>query len=236
MTPYSYPAHIWTPHFSMFGAFSGFSTVEECFEDMTPYIHALETGLSSDPPMNWRLSQLDSYTLVSNSDAHSPSKLGREANLFDVDLSYPAVARALGGDKSAGFAGTIEFFPEEGKYHYDGHRACGMCMTPSEADLAAAGVGVRGGSSPSGFCTGWRSWPTRDEGFVPEGAMHYESLVPLPEVIAASTGLSPQAPRWTSGMHRPYVSWETSSSYCVRHPLTTWRGLPEHVWRKVYVA
>lgn len=187
------PAHIWTPHFSMFGAFSGFSTVEECFEDMTPYIHALETGLSSDPPMNWRLSQLDSYTLVSNSDAHSPSKLGREANLFDVDLSYPAVARALGGDKSAGFAGTIEFFPEEGKYHYDGHRACGMCMTPSEADLACGRCPVCGRKLTIGVLHRVEELADRDEGFVPEGAMHYESLVPLPEVIAASTGLSPSS-------------------------------------------
>lgn len=187
------PAHIWTPHFSMFGAFSGFSTVEECFEDMTPYIHALETGLSSDPPMNWRLSQLDSYTLVSNSDAHSPSKLGREANLFDVDLSYPAVARALEGGKSAGFAGTIEFFPEEGKYHYDGHRACGMCMTPSEADLACGRCPVCGRKLTIGVLHRVEELADRDEGFVPEGAMHYESLVPLPEVIAASAGLSPSS-------------------------------------------
>ena len=107
------PAHIWTPHFSLFGAFSGFDTIEECFGDLTPYIHALETGLSSDPPMNWRLSALDSYRLVSNSDAHSPSKLGREANLFAAALSYPALASALNGTERNGFMGTIEFFPED---------------------------------------------------------------------------------------------------------------------------
>ena len=106
------PAHIWTPHFSMFGAFSGFDTVEACFGDMTPYIHAVETGLSSDPPMNWRLSALDRFTLVSNSDAHSPQKLGREANLFNTPFSYAAMAAALERPDSEGFAGTIEFFPE----------------------------------------------------------------------------------------------------------------------------
>ena len=126
------PAHIWTPHFSMFGAFSGFDTVEECFGDMTPYLHAVETGLSSDPPMNWRLSALDRFTLVSNSDAHSPQKLGREANLFDTALSYAEMARALEDPSSGGFAGTIEFFPEEGKYHEDGHRKCNVCLSPEE--------------------------------------------------------------------------------------------------------
>ena len=109
------PAHIWTPHFSLFGAFSGFDTIEECFEDLTPHIHALETGLSSDPPMNWRLSALDGYQLISNSDAHSPAKLGREANLMDIELSYEGLSGAI--QEGKGLAGTIEFFPEEGKYH-----------------------------------------------------------------------------------------------------------------------
>lgn len=102
------PAHIWTPHFSLFGAFSGFDSLEECFDDMSSHIHALETGLSSDPSMNWRVSALDSYVLVSNSDAHSPSKLGREANIISTDMSYPAVAKALNGQ--GGLTGTIEFF------------------------------------------------------------------------------------------------------------------------------
>ena len=106
------PAHIWTPHFSLFGAYSGFDDIRECFEDLTPHIHALETGLSSDPPMNWRLSALDGYTLVSNSDAHSPAKLGREANLFGTELSFPAMARALETPGDLGFQGPVEFFPE----------------------------------------------------------------------------------------------------------------------------
>ena len=128
------PAHIWTPHFSLFGAFSGFDTIEECFEDLTPYIHALETGLSSDPPMNWRVSALDRYHLVSNSDAHSPAKLGREANIINSELSYPALKKALEGGVKEGFGGTIEFFPEEGKYHFDGHRNCGLCLTPAQSE------------------------------------------------------------------------------------------------------
>ena len=107
------PAHIWTPHFSMFGAFSGFDTIEECFADLTPHIHAVETGLSSDPPMNWRVSQLDGLTLVSHSDAHSPSKLGREANLLETALSYSALTHAI--RTGEGFLGTVVFFPEEGK-------------------------------------------------------------------------------------------------------------------------
>lgn len=124
------PAHIWTPHFSLFGAFSGFDKIEECFGDLTPCIHALETGLSSDPPMNWRVSALDRFCLISNSDAHSPAKLGREANLFDIELSYEGLYHAI--QEGKGLAGTIEFFPEEGKYHFDGHRKCGLCISPSD--------------------------------------------------------------------------------------------------------
>ena len=124
------PAHIWTPHFSLFGAFSGFDTMEECFGDLTPHIHAVETGLSSDPPMNWRVSALDGLTLVSHSDAHSPSKLGREADLLDTGLTYPELVHAI--RTGEGFQGTVEFFPEEGKYHLDGHRNCGVCLTPAE--------------------------------------------------------------------------------------------------------
>ncbi len=124
------PAHIWTPHFSVFGAFSGFATVEECFGDLAGEIRALETGLSSDPAMNWRVSALDRFTLISNSDAHSPAKLGREANVFETGLSYPEMAQAL--KTGRGFAKTLEFFPEEGKYHLDGHRNCKTRLTPEE--------------------------------------------------------------------------------------------------------
>jgi uncharacterized protein (TIGR00375 family) len=124
------PAHAWTPHFSVFGAASGFDSLEECYEDLTPYIYAIETGLSSDPPMNRLLSALDNITLISNSDAHSPSKLGREGNVFECGQTYGDMMHAM--KTRDGFKGTIEFFPEEGKYHLDGHRNCGVSMMPDE--------------------------------------------------------------------------------------------------------
>ncbi len=182
------PAHIWTPHFSLFGAFSGFDTMEECFEDLTPCIHALETGLSSDPPMNWRLSALDKYLLVSNSDAHSPSKLGREANLFDTERNYPAFSAALSGPEAKGLAGTIEFFPEEGKYHFDGHRACKQCLSPSEAEQAEGRCPLCGRKLTTGVLHRVEQLADREEGFILPGARPFESLIPLPEVIASSLG------------------------------------------------
>lgn len=124
------PAHIWTPWFSVLGSKSGFDRIEECFDELTPHIFAVETGLSSDPPMNWTCPFLDRFSLVSNSDAHSPEKLGREANIFDTDLSYAAILKAL--KSGEGFLGTIEFFPQLGKYHFDGHRKCGVCWDPME--------------------------------------------------------------------------------------------------------
>ena len=126
------PSHIWTPWFSLFGANSGFDSIEECFEEMTPFIFALETGLSSDPPMNWRLSCLDKYALVSNSDAHSPSRIGREANVFNTDFSYKGLVEAIKNKNPDRFLYTIEFFPQEGKYHFDGHRKCGVVFSPKE--------------------------------------------------------------------------------------------------------
>ncbi len=124
------PAHIWTPWFSVLGSKSGFDSLEECFEDLTPHIFAVETGLSSDPAMNWRVSSLDGFTLVSNSDAHSPLNLGREANLFNTQLSYPAIKAAIETADSEQFLGTFEFYPEQGKYHVDGHRACNVSFWP----------------------------------------------------------------------------------------------------------
>ena len=124
------PAHIWTPWFSVLGSKSGFDTVEECFEDLTPHISAVETGLSTDAPMHWVCSFLDQFTLISNSDAHSPEKLGRNANIFNTGLSYTGITNALKTGDPAQFLGTIDLFPQEGKYHYDGHRKCGICWDP----------------------------------------------------------------------------------------------------------
>ncbi|MCX8016267.1 MAG: endonuclease Q family protein, partial [Patescibacteria group bacterium] len=126
------PAHIWTPHFSLFGANSGFDSIEECFEEQTENIYALETGLSSDPPMNWLLSQLDRFTLVSNSDAHSPQKIGREANVFLQAFDFQELKEILKTKDNSRFLFTIEYFPEEGKYHYDGHRICKIRFSPEE--------------------------------------------------------------------------------------------------------
>ena len=182
------PAHIWTPHFSLFGAFSGFDTIEECFEDLTPYIHAMETGLSSDPPMNWRLSMLDSYQLVSNSDAHSPAKLGREANLLQIPMSYDGLYQAI--QTGEGLEGTIEFFPEEGKYHMDGHRKCHVCLSPSQTLKYGGKCPVCGKKITIGVANRAEQLSDRAEGFVKSGAKPFESLVPLPEVIASCTGRS----------------------------------------------
>jgi len=184
------PAHIWTPHFSLFGAYSGFDDIKECFEDLTGSIFALETGLSSDPPMNWRLSALDGFTLVSNSDAHSPAKLGREANIFDTELSYKSIMEALKDRGTKKFYGTIEFFPEEGKYHYDGHRACKVCMKPSETEAAGGICPVCGGRITVGVLHRVEALADREEGFLLPGAKPFESLVPLHEIIASSIGSS----------------------------------------------
>ncbi len=176
------PAHAWTPHFSVFGSASGFDSLDECFEELTPHIHAIETGLSSDPAMNWRLSALDNITLISNSDAHSAAKLGREANILDTEISYPAMMDALRTRK--GFLGTIEFFPEEGKYHYDGHRACGVSFTPKETAKHGFLCPVCGGKLTVGVMHRVEKLADRKEGARPEGAPGYTSIIPLPELIA----------------------------------------------------
>ncbi|HHV62792.1 MAG TPA: UvrD-helicase domain-containing protein [Firmicutes bacterium] len=183
------PAHIWTPHFSLFGANSGFDAIEECFDDLTGHIYAVETGLSSDPPMNWRLSALDRFALVSNSDAHSPANLAREANIFDTELSFDAIRKALRDRDPARFIGTLEFFPEEGKYHYDGHRACGVRWKPSETRAAGGVCPVCGRKVTVGVLHRVEELADRPEGAKPPAARHFESLVPLAQVIASALGV-----------------------------------------------
>ena len=180
------PAHIWTPHFSLFGALSGFDSIEECFEDLTPFVHALETGLSSDPSMIWSWSALDRFQLISNSDAHSPGKMGREANLLDINLSYAGLYGAI--QRGEGLAGTIEFFPEEGKYHYDGHRKCGVCLSPWEAEKYSGKCPVCGHKLTMGVYHRIEQLSDREEGYIPSWGKPYESLVPLLEVVAESMG------------------------------------------------
>ncbi len=184
------PAHIWTPHFSLFGAFSGFDSLEECYGDLSTYVHALETGLSSDPLMNRRLSALDDHLLVSNSDAHSPAKLGREANMLDCEMSYPALKRAL--DTGDGFAGTIEFFPEEGKYHLDGHRACDCCLEPEETIRLGGRCPVCGRKLTIGVYHRVEELADRPQPVL-EGCKPFESLMPLPELLADCLGASPSS-------------------------------------------
>ncbi len=178
------PAHIWTPWFSVLGSKSGFDSIEECFEDLTPHIFALETGLSSDPAMNWMLSKLDRFALVSNSDAHSPAKLGREANLFDAEFSYTGILNALKGEGSDRLLGTIEFFPEEGKYHLDGHRKCNQRMTPAETIANKGLCPVCGKKVTVGVLYRVEQLADRPAGSSHPNARPYHSLIPLTEVLA----------------------------------------------------
>ena len=186
------PAHVWTPWYSLFGAFSGFDSVEECFEEEAEYIYALETGLSSDPEMNWRISDLDRFTLVSNSDAHSPSKLGREANALWFPMSYSTLAEAL---KTGKLAFTVEFYPEEGKYHFDGHRTCGVLFSPKETLAHGGRCPVCGQSLTIGVMHRVESLADRPEGFRPEGKPLSVHLVPLEEIIAETLRVRPQSKR-----------------------------------------
>ena len=183
------PAHIWTPHFSLLGAFSGFSTLEEAFGGLAGQIHGVETGLSSDPPMNWRVPALDGRTLLSHSDAHSPAKLGREADLLSAPLTYPGLLGAI--RTGEGLEGTVEFFPQEGKYHLDGHRACGVCLTPAETARLGGICPVCGKKVTIGVAHRVEELVARPEGFRPAGAKGFRTLAPLPETVAACLGRTP---------------------------------------------
>jgi len=178
------PGHIWTPWFSLFGSMSGFNRIEDCFGKQTPKIFALETGLSSDPAMNWRLSALDRFSLVSNSDSHSPQKIGREANVFDCEMDYQEIRQALRTKDKKKFLYTVEFFPEEGKYHYDGHRLCGIRFSPEESHKSANRCPKCGKPLTIGVMNRVVQLADRKDGFVPDNAIPFKSLVPLDEIIA----------------------------------------------------
>ena len=184
------PGHIWTPWFSLFGSMSGFDKIEACFEDQTPKIFALETGLSSDPAMNWRLSALDRFSLISNSDAHSPAKMGREANVFDCELNYTTIREVLKTKDKKRFLYTIEFFPEEGKYHFDGHRLCGIRLSPKETRQNNGRCPKCGKSVTVGVMNRVEQLADRAEGYVPSGAIPYRNLIPLDEIIAETKGVA----------------------------------------------
>ena len=183
-----FPAHAWTPWFSIFGAFSGFDSIEECYQDMTKHIHALETGLSSDPPMNWRLSKLDKYTLVSNSDCHSfwPWRIGREANVFELEKpSYASVIKAICDNDPARFEFTIETDPAYGKYHWTGHRNCNVSLSAKEAKKFGNICPVCRRKLTEGVEQRVEELADRPEGFVPNDRPGFRRLLPLSEIIAA---------------------------------------------------
>ncbi len=178
------PAHAWTPWFSIFGANSGFDSLEECFGELSPHIRAIETGLSSDPEMNWRLSALDSVTLLSNSDAHSPNRLGREANVFDCTLDYREIAETIRKKDRKKLLFTVEFFPEEGKYHYDGHRQCGVVLSPSQTKTNQYLCPKCHKKLTIGVMHRVEELADRPEGFIPKNAIPSLHLIPLEEIIA----------------------------------------------------
>ncbi|MGC9529092.1 MAG: endonuclease Q family protein [Candidatus Bipolaricaulaceae bacterium] len=196
------PAHVWTPWYAIFGAKSGFDTLEEGLGEGAPWVFALETGLSSDPPMNWRLSALDRLSLVSFSDAHSPARLGREACAFQLpEVSFPALVSAIADRDPGRFLGTIEFFPQEGKYHYDGHRACGVVLSPEEARRLGGRCPVCGRPVTCGVLHRVEELADRPQGFRPPQAIPYCSLVPLEEIIAQALGRG----RDTKGVREEYL-------------------------------
>jgi uncharacterized protein (TIGR00375 family) len=187
------PAHIWTPWFSVLGSKSGFDSIEECFEDLTPHIFAVETGLSSDPAMNWRVSSLDGFTLVSNSDAHSPLNLGREANLFNTELSYPAIQSALKTANPDRFLGTFEFYPEEGKYHIDGHRACDISFWPATTLKHDGVCPVCGKALTLGVLYRVEELADRKEGQKPSRSAPYFSIIQLKDILSEIFRVGPNS-------------------------------------------
>jgi uncharacterized protein (TIGR00375 family) len=176
------PAHVLTPWFGLFGSKSGFDSLEECFEEESKNIYALETGLSADPALIWRLPEGQKLTLISNSDAHSPEKLGREANVFETDLSYKSIAEAIKTRK--GFLYTIEFYPQEGKYHYDGHRSCNLSLSPEESKKYNNICPVCGKPLTLGVAHRIEELANQQKGFKPKTAIPFKSLIPLKEIIA----------------------------------------------------
>jgi uncharacterized protein (TIGR00375 family) len=195
------PAHAWTPWFSVFGANSGFDSIEECFQEQSKHISCIETGLSSDPQMNWRLSSLDKICLVSNSDAHSPNRIGREANVFDCEMNYKEIIETLKIKDREKFLFTIEFFPEEGKYHFDGHRNCDILFSPAESRKNKNICPVCGRKLTIGVMHRVETLADRPEGFVPENAIPCKHLIPLMEIIAGALNQGVE----TKGVENEYL-------------------------------
>lgn len=196
------PGHIWTPWFSLFGSRSGFDRIEDCFGSYTDKIFALETGLSSDPAMNWRWSKLDKFALISNSDSHSPSRIGREANIFNKKFTYKELIEILKQQDKKRFLFTTEFFPEEGKYHWDGHRNCNSRLSPQESKKVRERCPVCGRPVTVGVMNRVEALADRQEDFRREGAVGFKNLVSLDEIIAEALDVGKE----TAGVQREYKS------------------------------
>ncbi len=186
------PAHIWTPWFSLLGSKSGFDSVGECFEDLTSHIYAVETGLSSDPAMNWRVSDLENLTLISNSDAHSPANLGREANIFDTELTYDSMIEAMKSGNPNHFLGTLEFYPEEGKYHYDGHRKCEISFHPEQTLRHNNICPVCGKPLTLGVLYRVNALSDRPDGVKPVKSHPYDHVIPLTDILSGMLRVGPR--------------------------------------------
>jgi len=184
------PAHCMTPWFAIFGSKSGFDSIEECFDEFSKYIYAMETGLSASPDMLWRMKAGRELVLISNSDAHSPKKLGREANVFDTELSYQSIIEAIKSKDKSKFLYTIEFFPEEGKYHFDGHRNCQVVLSPQETKKYNNICPVCGKPLTVGVLNRAEELSDKEEGFRPNDFIPFKSLVPLEEIIADVLGMT----------------------------------------------
>ncbi len=191
------PAHIWTPWFSLFGSRSGFDSIEECFGDLSGEIFALETGLSSDPAMNRLISALDRFALLSNSDCHSPAKLGREVNILATGLDYYSLRAAIKGNRRESFRGTVEFFPEEGKYHADGHRDCQVCLEPAATRRLSGLCPVCGRPLTIGVLHRVMELADRQEPFFPPDAPESINLIPLPELLGELLQVGPASKKVT---------------------------------------
>ncbi len=186
------PAHIWTPWFSLFGSKSGYDSMEQCFGSLTKHIFAVETGLSSDPPMNWRIEDLDDIRLISNSDAHSPGYLGRNANLFDTELSFEHIREALEKNDLQKFRGTLDMYPHQGKYHFDGHRKCNICLNPATTSKIDGICPECGRKVTYGVLNRVQELATRPEGYLPENRHGYKSIIPLTDILSEIFEVGPK--------------------------------------------
>ncbi|MCX5714645.1 MAG: endonuclease Q family protein [Candidatus Omnitrophica bacterium] len=224
------PCHIWTPWVSVFGSMSGFDRIQDCFEGQTAKIFALETGLSSDPAMNWRLSALDRFTLISNSDSHSPAKIGREANVFDCELDYKTIREVLATKDKKRFLYTIEFFPEEGKYHFDGHRLCGTRLSPKETKQGNGKCPKCGKSVTVGVMNRVEQLADRPEGYTPSNAIPYKNLIPLDEIVAEAKGIGKASAAVERDYHACLAKFGTEFDILLRASAEELRkGLPPRI-------